>query len=475
MKIYQIEKIDGLEEIIKSSASIKIDIPLTPTNTNNLQLEIQKAKASSNPDQIDLYYIDSILVSTGWSINDDVFDNKETWKARNTPVDKPFNFMHDGDDIIGHITGSFAIDRNCAVIEDNVELSNLPTDYDIITSAVIYKYWPTEERTQEIQELISGIEEGKWFVSMECLFPNFDYAIIDKDGNQKIIDRNEETAFLSKYLKAYGGTGTYNDYRVGRLLRNFTFSGKGLVDKPANPRSIIFNDFIVFDGCSASIHSITNTKGNEIMPDNINNDLQKEIERLRNELAVASELNGKLKAKADEEAKKSYEEKIVELEAEIASIKSELEEKNNSVAELTASLNEKSQAVASKDAELTSIKAEMVKIARSSKLANAGVESEQVETILTKFASATDEMFEEVVALYTEAKTAKNSMKKEECSKSESKETEKVEEKVEEIVEVEETKAGLATAGESTKEDSDNMLALATASLKNHIFKSTRK
>ena len=53
--------------------------------------------------------------------------------------------------------------------------------------------------------------------------------------------------------------------------------------------------------------------------------------------------------------------------------------------------------------------------------------------------------------------------------------TEKVEEKVEEIVEVEETKAGLATAGESTKEDSDNMLALATASLKNHIFKSTRK
>jgi hypothetical protein len=157
MKIYQIEKIYGLEEIIKSSASIKIDIPLTPTNTNNLQLEIQKAKASSNPDQIDLYYIDSILVSTGWNINDDVFDNKETWKARNTPVDKPFNFMHDGDDIIGHITGSFAIDRNCAVIEDNVELSNLPTDYDIITSAVIYKYWPTEERTQEIQELISGI------------------------------------------------------------------------------------------------------------------------------------------------------------------------------------------------------------------------------------------------------------------------------------------------------------------------------
>ena len=64
------------------------------------KLGIAKAE---NKDQIDLYYIKSVLVSTGWNKNDDVFDPRELWQARNTPEDKPFNFMHDEKDIIGHI------------------------------------------------------------------------------------------------------------------------------------------------------------------------------------------------------------------------------------------------------------------------------------------------------------------------------------------------------------------------------------
>ena len=80
---------------------------------------------------------------------------------------------------------------------------------------------------------------------MECLFPDFDYALANENGETKIVKRDEESAFLTKHLRSYGGDGKYEDYKVGRLLRNLSFSGKGLVSKPANPRSVILegNDF----------------------------------------------------------------------------------------------------------------------------------------------------------------------------------------------------------------------------------------
>ena len=81
---------------------------------------------------------------------------------------------------------------------------------------------------------------------MECLFPNFDYALTAPDGSTKVVSRDEASAFLTKHLRSYGGSGEYQNYRVGRLLRNLSFSGKGLVSKPANPRSVILegNDFL---------------------------------------------------------------------------------------------------------------------------------------------------------------------------------------------------------------------------------------
>jgi hypothetical protein len=46
---------------------------------------------------------------------------------------------------------------------------------------------------------------------------------------------------LTSHLRAYGGPGIFDDFRIGRVLRKITFSGKGFVDKPANPDSIIFD------------------------------------------------------------------------------------------------------------------------------------------------------------------------------------------------------------------------------------------
>ena len=118
-------------------------------------------------------------------------------------------------------------------------MGTVSNEFNIITNAVIYKSWSDIEQRERVNTLIDEIQEGKWFVSMECLFPNFDYALIDSQGDTKIIERSEASAFLTKHLRAYGGSGLYEDYKVGRLLRNISFSGKGLVSKPANPRSVI--------------------------------------------------------------------------------------------------------------------------------------------------------------------------------------------------------------------------------------------
>ena len=88
--------------------------------------------------QIDLYYLESVLVSTGWNKNDDVFQPGITWAARTTPEDKQFNFMHDENDIIGHITGNFVLDSNGQKVHEIVGTKNLPEQFDIITSAVLY-------------------------------------------------------------------------------------------------------------------------------------------------------------------------------------------------------------------------------------------------------------------------------------------------------------------------------------------------
>ena len=53
----------------------------------------------------------------------------------------------------------------------------------------------------------------------------FDYAINDKTKT-RIVSRNNQTAFLTKYLKAYGGSGIYGDQKIGRVLRNIIFLEK---------------------------------------------------------------------------------------------------------------------------------------------------------------------------------------------------------------------------------------------------------
>ena len=144
--------------------------------------------------------------------------------------------MHDESDIIGHITGSYVLTKDGkAVAED----SPMPEDFDIITQAVLYNSWTRSENKERMEQIIAEIEEGKWYVSMECCLLDLITLYQMKMASKKVLARDEESSFLTKHLRVYGGSGEYEGYKVGRALKNISFSGKGLVSKPANPRSVI--------------------------------------------------------------------------------------------------------------------------------------------------------------------------------------------------------------------------------------------
>lgn len=186
--------------------------------------------ASAHPD---LMYGVANLVSTTMNLNDDVFLPEETWKARNTPVNTPYNDDHLETNIIGHIIAAKPTDKEGKLIDQE----DAPDYFDIEVDWVVYKsIYPAIA-----EEIADKGPKGEKFVSMECFFNDFDYALIDSDGksNAQIIKRNEETAFLTKHLRAYGGEGQYGNKKIGRVLRDFRFSGMGSVDVPANPTSSI--------------------------------------------------------------------------------------------------------------------------------------------------------------------------------------------------------------------------------------------
>jgi hypothetical protein len=242
MNIYPNEINDGLEDKIKASASVSYAALAEPVNDSETTSKIKANKAIAGLDDSDLYYVQSILVTSSWNKNDDIFDKLEVWQARNTPEDKPTNLDHKEEIIIGHITSNWPITEDGILIDQATPSDNLPDKFHILTGSVIYKGFSNPELKERSDKLIAEIENGTKYVSMECYFKGFDYGVQDKSsGEYKVIARNEETSHLTKYLRAYGGLGEHENYKIGRVLRQITFSGKGYVDKPANPDSIIFN------------------------------------------------------------------------------------------------------------------------------------------------------------------------------------------------------------------------------------------
>ena len=409
IQIFQNEINDGIGDLVKSTASVAYCSEAI--GSKDIPEDVVSKAVAENKDQIDLYYLESVLVSCGWNKNDDVFLAKATWDARDTPEDKQFNYMHDEDDIIGHITGSYVLGKDGKAVANDDEM---PEDFDIITQAVLYNSWTKDENRERMEKIISEIEDGKWYVSMECLFAGFDYALGNENGVAKILARDEESSFLTKHLRAYGGSGEYEGYKIGRALKNIAFSGKGLVSKPANPRSVILKS-VAFDIDENSNFDI----GELTMSENL---LEKQLADVQAALASAKAENEAIKAQIEEAKDKEFASKVEAFEADI-------EAKDNSIAELEESIKssqakvaELEDALAKSQENLSVAMKEMDDMKKKEKgrkrmaaLVEAGFEQEEAEETLAAFDSVNDEAFDVIVAKMYDKMKAKKDKKEDEA------------------------------------------------------------
>jgi len=487
MITYPKEIRDGLEETLSKTgaitcASVAYSHVPSEEQVEKAELLTAKSQGKSNLSQVDLYYLNSVLVSTGWNKNDDVFDVKETWSARKTPEDKQFNFMHDETDIIGHITANVVTDFEGNVIGDKED--NIPESFNIITSAVLYNSWSDPELKDRMERLIAEIEDGKWFVSMECLFNNFDYAVVSPDGKNQTVQRDEASAFLTKHLRIYGGTGEYEGYKLGRVLRNISFSGKGLVNNPANPRSVILpNTTDPFQNSQATLISETNIKEIKMNDDN----LRSQVDELKAELAAARDAAESAKqeilAKQKEEVKaqvEAFEATISEKDEAAAAIELQLTEATEKNTALEADLVQKQEELTESLAKIEAHEAEIKLATRKAMLVEAG--AEDADEIIEKFASADDEMFGEVVTLLSAKWNDKKKKKDEEEEEKEDasidetvseEETDDAETTADSLEEVEESDEDIALADTAEDESVASARTTASAWLENNVLRST--
>jgi intracellular sulfur oxidation DsrE/DsrF family protein len=497
MKIFEQEKLDGLQDLLSATASISYASAVSPCDklksTKNL-----KSIASFNDD--DLYYVQSILVSSSWNKNDDIFDKAEVWNARNTPEDKPTNLEHDESLIIGHIVSNWPITEDGILIDENTPIENLPDKYHILTGSVIYKAFSSPELRERSEKLIAEIENGQKYVSMECLFKGFDYGLLNKANNEyKILARNNETAYLTKYLRAYGGLGEHQDYKIGRVLRNITFTGKGFVDKPANEDSIIFSKNLIpvtndnpepiiaaEKNCEIDKLGVLNFQSNKesetltmssAKTETTMEDTQAETvsevntvaleltskveeltasnETLKSELqALAETKDNEIKTLKEEAAKKmeDKEEEAKKMKAAIENIQNEL----NAANELVAAYKTKEEEMMKKEK----------KNKRMASLVSAGVDNATAEATVDKFDSLDDDAFDAMTSLFAGKMPPWLEKKKEEEDKTEKKKASEEESNVEadpSVLETAEVEANINLAVGSN--DSESALESARAEL----------
>lgn len=406
VKIYASEIEAGIGQLIADNNSIAYECDILPSQKPDDVIPIKVAAAYANPDQPDLFYLKSVLASTGWNNNDDIFTREYMMKARNTPVDKQFNYMHDEKDIIGHITGSYVADFNNNPVDDVSGLDG----FNIVTSAVIYTVWSDKDLQERCDKIIAEIAQGYWKVSMECIFHDFDYCLKNTDGVEKIIARDEKTSYMSKYLRSYGGDGVYQGYKIGRVLKDFVFSGKGLVNRPANPKSLIIE--------TQDEANKENNEENEILIESLAgekymDELNKELESVKAQLAEAQAMINTLtefKTKAE-----TLEKSVADLSDQYTASKSELEQLKSALASVQ---EEKEKVVAAYE----TMKKEVKNSKRKAALLEAEVDEAEVDSAIASFESLSDEAFEAVIAMCK--KKAKKDMKDEdmkhtECAKSE--------------------------------------------------------
>jgi hypothetical protein len=407
MQIFQSELDDNIGELISASASISYAAALEPCDKGSQSMGFFKALASM--DDSDLYYTQSILVSSSWNKNDDIFDKNEVWAARHSPEHKPTNLEHDEGLIIGHIVSNYPITEDGILIDENTPIENLPDKYHILTGAVIYKSYTKPELQKRTNALIEEIENGTKYVSMECFFKGFDYGLINKGtGEYKVLARDNNTAYLSKYLRAYGGMGEHENYRIGRVLRNITFSGKGYVDRPANPDSIIFSkdSFKFVNNMNLPKNEDISKSGVIVSQSNINSEnitMSEENTQVVADCAEATQAAETTIAELRtqlESLTASHAEVVASLQSEKEALSVEHEEAAKKMKDMEeekkkmmASISELETKLSETSTSLAAYMKKEKKMVRKAALIESGMDSSEVEAIVERFDAVDDETF----------------------------------------------------------------------------------
>lgn len=441
-----------------------------------VQSHIDNSTIAGLHDQ-DLYFVKAILCTSNWNGNDDIFDPKEMWVARHTPSHKPTNIEHDGSKIVGHICEVFPLDSKGQRMSEDTPIDDLPNIYHLVVGSVIYTKFEDQTLQDRAMSLIKEIEGGNKYVSMECFFSDFDYGLKDTQGNCEIVHRNSTTAFLTKHLRRYGGKGSYQDRMIGRVLRNILFTGKGYVDNPANPESIIFNNKTLFDfGALQQKNKVLSISGVSFITEgktsNESNNF-KELKMAETNIIEAQNkefkeeiktLKAELKSLQDKHTKDGFQ----KLEMEVAQLKEQVEERDKQikakdeeidkiVAEKEDKIIELEEITKAKEelkAEIDKTKAEIQKAQRVNDLINVGVSKEDAKTTVETFANLTDKQFEVIVAREKDLVEARNYKMKDDEEKDQKKDKSKADLETETDASLEE--------GDVEVDDADDMKGTAS-------------
>lgn len=493
MKIFAAEHNDGLADIIRAQASLSIASLAQPSD-QQLYQKTRDLKAIAALEDKDLYYVQSILVTSSWNKNDDIFDSEEVWTAKDTPSHKPTNLEHDENTIIGHIVANWPMTEDGILIDNNTPIDNIPHKFHILTASVIYTGYASEELRNRANKLITEIENGQKYVSMECFFKGFDYGLLNKtSGEYRVLSRREETAHLTKYLRAYGGMGEHENYKIGRVLRQITFSGKGFVDRPANPESVIFTHENMKKTPTLITASTQFTEKNTISTNEgvfsnqanlqenstMSSDTEVTEQIMAEQTPEATTENTEATSPCDEMASQvaSLQEQVTQLEAALASEKEivaqaqtqQVETLENLKAELTAA-NEVIAGYKAKEEEMAKKEKKMKRVAS---LVESGVDADTADATVEKFESLDDEAFAAITALVAAKKAMKEEKTKEE-EKNETEEEVSVDASVLENVEVEK-EIGLSVGQDTATTEVENTRAALVDFVYNRLGKKLNK
>ena len=191
--------------------------------------------------QPDLSYFTAIFVSSGTNLNSAHFLPTELVKASKSVPSKAVDVEHEEAEIIGHIYDHAFIDTD-GTKKSLKELSSMEKasldkqDIHIVIAGIIYK--------SRFPEISQEMAEGKWKVSMEAYYQDFDIKIgemiLDKKEAETLgLVSAEQADVFGKAAKVIKKGVEIASGEVARVLRGICFSGVGIVKNPANPPSVV--------------------------------------------------------------------------------------------------------------------------------------------------------------------------------------------------------------------------------------------